>query len=586
MKKERLLLILILAMLLFQRTVTAQFINGQNADVVLGQPDFTTSIGTGTESGMNYPFGVAIDPATGKVFVAEFYNNRVLRFTSAAAAISGSAAEAVLGQPNFTTNNGSQPATPNGMIQPHGVAVDASGNLYVADSYNNRVLRFNNAATAPNGANADVVLGQVDFTSSIQGNPQTQSGMSAPYGLAVDASGNLYVADLLDNRVLRFNNAATAINGANADGVLGEPDFTTYSQWCTQSRTYQPTGVAVDVSGNLYVADQQNSRVLRFNNAATKANGANADGVLGQPDFTTNTRACTQSGMFNNAGVAVDALGNLYVAEPVNNRVLLFRNAALATNGANADGVLGQSDFTSNGSATTQSGMSFPFAVAVDASYNLYVADQYNSRVLRFNNLKDIPLPVELLTFSAQQVTKNIFFKWETASEVDNGGFCLDYSLAGKDWHEFASYLKDSRLKGHGTTPSGYKYSYFTPSISDSAKWYRLRSVDYGGKIHTFAGVQLTNSQSGIPTSYALSQNYPNPFNPSTTITYALPQAGQVTLQVYDVLGREMAILVNENKMAGSYTATFDASRFSSGVYFYKLQAGSYVQTKKMLFVK
>jgi hypothetical protein len=87
-------------------------------------------------------------------------------------------------------------------------------------------------------------------------------------------------------------------------------------------------------------------------------------------------------------------------------------------------------------------------------------------------------------------------------------------------------------------------------------------------------------------TGFKLSQNYPNPFNPTTIISYQLPVSSQITLKVYDVLGREVATLVNERKAAGSYEATFDAGKLASGVYLYKLQAGEFVSTKKMLLVK
>ncbi|MBC8043177.1 MAG: T9SS type A sorting domain-containing protein, partial [Rhizobacter sp.] len=85
---------------------------------------------------------------------------------------------------------------------------------------------------------------------------------------------------------------------------------------------------------------------------------------------------------------------------------------------------------------------------------------------------------------------------------------------------------------------------------------------------------------------FVLKQNYPNPFNPATTLVYQLPQAATVSLKIYDVLGREVATLVNVRQAAGTYTAQFNASKLSSGVYFYKLVAGAFVQTKKMLLVK
>ena len=89
-----------------------------------------------------------------------------------------------------------------------------------------------------------------------------------------------------------------------------------------------------------------------------------------------------------------------------------------------------------------------------------------------------------------------------------------------------------------------------------------------------------------IPVNYNLSQNYPNPFNPSTKINYQLPNAGNVTIKVYDVLGNEIAVLVNEEKPAGTYEVEFGNAELHSGVYFYRIQSGNYVETKKMLLLK
>jgi hypothetical protein len=89
-----------------------------------------------------------------------------------------------------------------------------------------------------------------------------------------------------------------------------------------------------------------------------------------------------------------------------------------------------------------------------------------------------------------------------------------------------------------------------------------------------------------VPKTFALEQNYPNPFNPSTTIRYQLPQSATVSLKIYDVLGREVQTLVNERQAAGQYSVPFNADGLASGVYFYRLQAGSFVQTKKMMLIK
>ena len=98
--------------------------------------------------------------------------------------------------------------------------------------------------------------------------------------------------------------------------------------------------------------------------------------------------------------------------------------------------------------------------------------------------------------------------------------------------------------------------------------------------------VGIEEDQSISPNTFSLYQNYPNPFNPSTAIKWQQPETGVVTLKIYDVLGREVTILVNEELSVGKHETVFDASRFSSGVYFYQLKAGDFIQTKKMLLIK
>jgi hypothetical protein len=94
------------------------------------------------------------------------------------------------------------------------------------------------------------------------------------------------------------------------------------------------------------------------------------------------------------------------------------------------------------------------------------------------------------------------------------------------------------------------------------------------------------NSSNNLPFEYKLEQNYPNPFNPVTTINFSISVSGYVSLKIYDVLGKKVAVLVNEKKEAGRYTAEFNGTNFASGVYFYKLEAGSVTSTKRMLLLK
>lgn len=475
---------LLLFILLMTSRAGAQWTNGQNADLVLGQKDFTSSdFGVGADS-LYAPTDVAIDPLTRKLFVADIVNNRVLRWRSVDSLISGEPAEAVFGQPDMESN--ATAAAADRLDFPTAIAFDQAGRLWVADADNNRVLRFDSAGYKPSSPAADAVLGQPNFTSSAAG--LSRVSMNYVRGIATDNAGRIWVADQSNNRVLRFDNAAAKANGANADGVLGQPDFTTFRDTITANSFRVPRGLVVDPQGRLYVADSWNNRVLRFDNAASKPNGADADAVLGQTDFTTANFNTSQSGMGNPWGVELDPSGRLYVTENLNNRLLWFNNAAAKANGSDADGVLGQPDFTSDTVKATQNSMYSAWGSYADPAANkLWVADAGNNRVLRF-------------------------------------------SASGP-------------LSGV------------------------LRSM-------------------AIPGSYSLEQNYPNPFNPATTIRYTLAVTSHVSLIVYDVLGREVATLVNTEKPAGSYSVRFDASGLASGVYLIRLKANEFVGTEKAIVLK
>ena len=309
------------------------------ASGVLGHADFTTSTFGTTSGTLQAPAGVAVDPTTGKLFVVDRYNNRIMRWTSADKMTNGSAAEAVLGQPDFVTATHGLSATKlNDPLRAH---VDASGRLWVSDYANNRVLRFDNASSKPTGSAADGVLGQPDFATNYVGT--TAGTMNGPVGVFVDAAGRLWVTDRLNHRVLRFDNAAARANGANADAVLGQPDFTTGTSGLSSTKMNRPMGVYADAGGHLWVCEDDNSRVIRFDSASAKPNGAAADGVLGQPNFTSNSKNTTRNGVSNLRGVFGDQAGRLYLADESNNRVVIFNNAAAKPNGASADFVLGGS---------------------------------------------------------------------------------------------------------------------------------------------------------------------------------------------------------------------------------------------------
>lgn len=370
----------------------------QPADFVLGQTSFTTSTQNVTATTMWNPTGVAVDPITGKVYVADRNNNRVLRFASTAAMTNGAAAEIALGQLSLTSNFVGG-ATASSMFHPTGVVCDDVGRLYVADSGYNRVLRFNAPATALTGAAASAVFGQTTMTSSTA--TIAAAGMNNPTSVAI-GTGHLWVADTNNHRVIGFASPASLSNGAAATKVFGQSpaSFTTKNAPSppTASSMNSPEGVAIGADGVLWVADTGNNRAVRFPSVGVLASGSPADAVLGQSFFTTNTTPIgpTDSNMYSPEGVAVDLSGStatLWLVDRVQYRVLRFddaNNPALV-DGSPASAVLGQSNFSSNLGGVSQRTFSFPFGVAVDAANTtsspvaVWIADAGNNRVLRFN---------------------------------------------------------------------------------------------------------------------------------------------------------------------------------------------------------
>ncbi|MBK7229073.1 MAG: hypothetical protein IPH97_09440 [Ignavibacteriales bacterium] len=340
------LLVLLFFFLSLPASLFAQspLINNMPATGVLGQLDFISGSSGTTSSKLNAPSGVAVDPTTGKLFVADRYNNRILRWSSSDKMIDGSPAEAVFGQLDFNTSTSGLSASK--FNDPLRVFVDSSGNLWVSDYLNNRILRFDNASTKPSGSAADLVLGQAGFTVNTSGT--TVNKMKGPVGIYVDGNDRLWITDRLNHRVLRFDNASTLTNGANADFVLGQSDFNTGTSGLSSTKMNRPMGVYLDKEDNLWVCEDDNKRAIRFDSVSTKLNGASADGVLGQPDFTTNLINYSRNGVGNLRGVYGDEAGRIYLVDESNHRILIFNHASSQPNGAFADYVLGQPDFGSD----------------------------------------------------------------------------------------------------------------------------------------------------------------------------------------------------------------------------------------------
>jgi secreted PhoX family phosphatase len=292
----------------------------------------------------------------------------------------GQAGSLVIGQSSFTTN--AFATTASGLHDPYAAAFDSSGNLWVTDSGNNRVLEYLKGSGFTNGMSASLVIGQSSFNTAAYGSPASASGLFTPYDLAFDSSGNLWVTDQGNARVLEYLKGSGFTNGMSASLVIGQSSFTTSAESTTASGLDNPYGLAFDSSGNLWVSDPYNARVLEYLRGSGFTNGMSASLVIGQSSFTGDTSATTPNGLDEPFYLAFDSSGNLWIADDSNSRVLEY-NYPFST-GMSASLVIGQSSFTTATWADTATALKYPYDVAFDSSGNLWVVDDSNNRVLEY----------------------------------------------------------------------------------------------------------------------------------------------------------------------------------------------------------
>jgi hypothetical protein len=198
-----------------------------------------------------------------------------------------------------------------------------------------------------------------------------------------------------------------------------------------------------------------------------------------------------------------------------------------------------------------------------------------------FDYIRFLPyseLPVELTSFTvANNGAGQVVLNWQTATELNNRIFEIERKTGNENFATIGF------VRGVGTTSEQHDYTFVDKNVNGQIYTYRLKQIDFNGS--TTYSKEVTITAIG-PKTFDLSQNYPNPFNPTTTIDFIVPQAGFVTLAVYNTLGEQVALLANGIMSEGSHTATFDAKSLPSGAYVYKLQAGNSVLTKKMLLMK
>jgi len=201
-----------------------------------------------------------------------------------------------------------------------------------------------------------------------------------------------------------------------------------------------------------------------------------------------------------------------------------------------------------------------------------------------WGKILDVFIPVELISFTATEQQGKVNLHWTTSTETNNLEFEIERKIINEGAEE--EWIKIGFRKGAGTTTESQEYSYVddisTTTTTATSLAYRLKQIDYDGSYEYSDEILVGNS---ISIEYDLYQNYPNPFNPMTTIQYSIKVRSNVELILYDILGSQVKVLVNEEQDAGYYKVNFNSGSLASGIYFYRIQAGDFVETKKMVLL-
>jgi sugar lactone lactonase YvrE len=314
--------------------------------------------GPATSISLYQPRGIALDES-GNLYIADTDNHRIRRVDT-----NGLIATVVgEGSPGFLGDGG--PAASARLFFPFDIALDGAGNLYIADYYNHRIRKVDT-----NGI-ITTVAGNGSYGFSGDGGSATSASLYNPSGIAVDNTGTLYIADFYNNRIRKVdtNGLITTVAGNGSYGFSGD------GVPATSASLYSPTSIAVDITGNLYIADKTNNRIRKVdtNGLITTVAGNGSYG------FSGDGGPATSASLHSPSGIAVDAAGNLYIADQSNHRIRkVDMNGLITTVAGN-----GLSGFSGDGGPATSAKLSYPLGIAIDGEGYLYIADTYNNRIRR-----------------------------------------------------------------------------------------------------------------------------------------------------------------------------------------------------------
>lgn len=472
---------------------------------------------TGTTASFNNPQKVAVD-AAGNAYVADRSNHKIRKITPTGV-VSTFAGSGTAGSTDGT-------GTAASFNNPYGVAVDANGNVYVADASNHKIRKITPAGVVSTFAGSGT-SGNTEGTG-------TAATFSSPYGVAVDANGNVYVADRSNNKIRKITSEGVVSTFAGS-GTLGDAD----SFYGPSASFRYPVDIAVDADGNVYVADNQNSRIRKITptgGVSKLSNSSNAAVSFSYPN-----------------GVTVDAGGNVYVSE--GNSITMYTTAKTIIYLA---GDYTTAGYTNASGATAR--FNAPQGLAADANGNLYVADRNNHSIRK---ITPTTLPVTLNTFTAKANGNHAVLQWQTHSELNNKGFAIYRSGDESKFVKIGDVSTTSMRTDEQSSGSTYTFTDKMPLNGNN--YYKLVQVDNDGKT-TELGIR--SLVFGISSLHF--QLYPTPATEKLNIVFGISK--YQNLRLLDITGK---VLQNHILTNSQSEIVLNVGKYPKGIYLVELKGGN-----------
>ncbi len=533
-----------------------------------GNGGFSGNGGLATAADIMYPEQLALDASCNLYFTDPVFHHarKIDMTTGIITEIAGVGGP--YGGGSFSGDGG--PAVAAELNQPCGIAVDASGNIYIADQLNNRIRKV-----AAGTGIISTIAGNGNANTSGDGGLATAAEVNSPFSVAVDLSGNVYIAGGGYNTggssgMVRKINVSTGIITTIA-GTGGFGYVYTDGVPATTSDLNSPVGVAVDASGNVYILDGWGGRIRKVTATTGIISTVAGNGTIG---FSGDGGLATAAQIYPIDGeVAVDALGNVYLADEQNCCIRKIDAVTGIITRIAGTGIA--CIYNGDGIPATSATVYNPRGVAVDAYGNVYESDNVGQRIrkITFGGGCAVPLPVEYISFSGKNAGNVNLLEWTTAAEINNDFFTIERK-------DESGWQAIGTIKGAGNTSTSinYKFNDQNITLSGSEVYYRLKQVDFDGGFTYSKIVAVQLPVSDFPISV-----YPVPANKELNCKFYSKRNSEINISISDVVGN---VVKNEaiKTIKGMNDLKLNINELSQGVYLLKVSSIS--QQSQIKFIK